>query len=351
MGKEGIEDSIFEVDIDTKRTRDIKRKKLQELGLLEKQDFQKWIIKNPELLGEELLIIAEEYSSFEDVRKQPDIVALDRNGRLVVIELKRDTADDTTDLQAVKYAGYCSVLTAEQIQEDYREFISENNGGPSREEVGRMFADHLGLDHEEGWANFDLDNKPRILLAAGSFPTEVTAPVMWLREEYGLDITCVKFYAYEYCDAILLNARQVIPLPEAEEYMTQWRKKKRQQEESSSSGRTVIKLLNRGVLQEGDIVEFNKKHQPDGDWEDRDEEFWKAKVTGERGYNNFVWLHDEGEYTASRMTQELLEELTGTPQTSKRGVRYWRHPQYENRTLLELSESGADESDRQTTQN
>jgi hypothetical protein len=42
--------------------------------------------------------------------------------RLVVVELKRDEADATTDLQALKYASYCATLTAGEIQRDYRSF-------------------------------------------------------------------------------------------------------------------------------------------------------------------------------------------------------------------------------------
>lgn len=345
-----VTDSIFEAKRETEKVKEIKRKSLNEMDL-EEGDLEKWILGDPKLLEDELLIISEQYSGFEDVKKQPDIVALDRNGKLVVIELKRDKADKTTDLQSIKYAGYCSVLTAEQIQKDYLKFWNEGDKKLSRKEVGKKFADHLGLEHDEGWADFDLDNKPRILLAAGSFPIEVTAPVMWLREEYGVDITCVRFYVYEHSGEILLNARQVIPLPEAEEYMTQWREKKRMQEESNASGRKVIKLLNRGVLEEGDIVEFNKDYLPEGDWDDRDEQFWKAKVTGKRGYDNFVWLHDENEYTATGMTKELLRELTDTPQSQKQGSLYWQHPEYEGRTLLDLEKSGADKSDRETTQN
>jgi hypothetical protein len=67
-------------------------------------------------------VIASEYAKFVDIRKRPDILALDGIGKLVVVELKRDSADETTDLQAIEYAGYCSVLTAEEVQKDYREF-------------------------------------------------------------------------------------------------------------------------------------------------------------------------------------------------------------------------------------
>lgn len=92
------------------------------MGVLERQDLQEWTIEQPRILGEDLLIITSEYANFQDTRDRPDLLALDTSGKLVVIELKRDRADRTTDLQAIKYASYCATLTAEDIQKDYREF-------------------------------------------------------------------------------------------------------------------------------------------------------------------------------------------------------------------------------------
>jgi hypothetical protein len=205
---------------------------LSELGVLERQDLQEWTIEQPRILGEDLQIITSEYANFQDTRDRLDLLALDPTGKLVVIELKRDQADRTTDLQAIKYASYCATLTAEDIQRDYREFWNERDDTElTPEDVGQTFADFLeGIEEEipltgDGWAEFELDQKPRILLAAGSFGTEITAPVMWLIEEYGMDITCTKVEAYEHQGRVLLNSQQVIPVAEAEEYMTKRREK------------------------------------------------------------------------------------------------------------------------------
>lgn len=80
------------------------------------------MIENPEILGEELLVIQSEYANFEETSDRLDVLALDPEGKLMVVELKRDEADDTTDLQAIKYASYCATLTAEEVQKEYRTF-------------------------------------------------------------------------------------------------------------------------------------------------------------------------------------------------------------------------------------
>lgn len=86
------------------------------IGLLEREDLEEWAIEEPRILGEDLLIVTSEFEGFERTRDRLDVLALDRAGKLVVVELKRDRADETTDLQAIKYASYCATLTPTQVQ-------------------------------------------------------------------------------------------------------------------------------------------------------------------------------------------------------------------------------------------
>lgn len=234
---------LFSIDSSGNEITKVPSKDHARLDIYERDDLEEWIIREPRLLDEELMIISSEYSMFEDTHDRLDILALDGDGNLVVAELKRDRADRTTDLQAIKYASYCSNLTAEKVQKDYRTFWNDRNGDEqlTPEEVGRIFANHLNegseeevVTIEEGWADFDLDDEPRIILAAGRYGTEVTSPVMWLSQEYGMDISCVKIIAYEHEGKIILSSRQLVPPPEAEEYMTRRREKKKEQSEGYS---------------------------------------------------------------------------------------------------------------------
>ena len=62
----------------------------KEQKLKERQHLQEWIAKNPEVLGEELLIIQKEFDGFSDTHERLDLLALDKGGKLVVIENKLD---------------------------------------------------------------------------------------------------------------------------------------------------------------------------------------------------------------------------------------------------------------------
>src|SRR5688572_14100026 len=81
------------------------------LGVLEVQHIEKWLAAVPEVLGEELLVITTQFAGFDKTKERSDILALDRAGRLVVIELKRDTSGSRQDLQALRYAAYCATLS------------------------------------------------------------------------------------------------------------------------------------------------------------------------------------------------------------------------------------------------
>lgn len=348
---------LFSVDEKSGKLEGIEEQNLSELGVLERQDLQEWTIEQPRILGENLLIITSEYANFQDTRDRLDILALDTTGKLVVIELKRDRADRTTDLQAIKYASYCATLTAEEIQKDYREFWSDRKEEDfTPEAVGQTFADFLKeIDDgtpltDEGWAEFELDSKPRILLAAGSYGTEITAPVMWLIEEYGMDITCVRIEAYKHQERVLLNSQQVIPVAEAEEYMTKRREKQEKQRETSRRPAAINVLLEREVLKAGDLVYFDPDRVPDEadrEWAEEDD-FWRATVTGDTGQSDNVrWNHDEGVYSFTGLTKEILNELIGRDRDEAlNGYKFWCHPGFEGRTLSDLRNSDATGTDR-----
>ncbi len=312
---------------------------------VQETNIEEWIVENPSMLGEELLVVARQYSKFDKTAERPDILALDEEGELVVIELKRDRADKTTDLQAIKYASYCSTISSEELQRDYRTFWNDRRDEEDSltpEEVGDHFSDFLGEDvvktTEEGYADFTLNDRPRILLAAGSFGPEITTPVVWLEREFGMDITCVELEAYREGDDVFFSSRQVLPVPEAEEYMAKRRKKERQQERTGDRAkRAITVLLEAGLVQEGDEVVFDGESVPDNATHtyDPDDDFWRGRITGKTGRsNNVEWLENGSEYSFTALAQQVLEEATGE-EFNVNGYPYWRHPDH-GMTLSEL---------------
>lgn len=101
---------MFLVNSTDKTTSEVKEISFREIGLRERNDLQEWIANNPIILGEELLIIQKEFDGFNDTNERLDLLALDKNGNLVVIENKLDDSGRNVVWQSLKYAGYCSSL-------------------------------------------------------------------------------------------------------------------------------------------------------------------------------------------------------------------------------------------------
>ncbi|WP_160135343.1 endonuclease NucS [Halococcus salsus] len=336
---------MFSVDREAGRLDDVIERSFHDLDVLERYDLQEWVIEKPRILGEELLIVTSEFQNFVHTRERLDVLALDPAGKLVVVELKRDKADETTDLQAIKYASYCATLTAQDVQEEYRKFHRKRTDSPMPpEDVGDRFISFLDEPDEpftideEGWAEFELDDRPRILLAAGEFGREITAPVIWLTREFGMEITCIRVDAYEHQDRVLLNSRQIIPTPEVEEYLTRRQEKERRQSETRR-GRTINALLDSGALESGQQVVYNPDQVPKSIDREYDplNEFWQAEVTGNTGQSNNVrWLHNGKTYSFTGLTKELLNELIDRDRgLALNGYNYWIQPDYD-RTLADL---------------
>lgn len=87
--------------------------RFSDLGFGERKHLQEWVAKNPNCLGEDLLIIQKEFAGFSDTQERLDLLALDKQGSLVIVENKLDDTGRDVTWQALKYASYCSGLSKE----------------------------------------------------------------------------------------------------------------------------------------------------------------------------------------------------------------------------------------------
>lgn len=180
----------------------------------ERQDLQRLLLNDLSILGDDLLAITEEYGLFKDSHRRIDILALDRRGSLVVVELKRTDDGGHMDLQSLRYAAMVSTMTLDHLVETY--------------------ADAQRLDIEQArlaifnWIEQPLEELPnqvRIILVSADFSTEVTSTVLWLNDNYGTDIACFRLAPYRLGEELLIDLQQLIPLPEATDFQIQQRRK------------------------------------------------------------------------------------------------------------------------------
>lgn len=212
---------IYRLDKQTNRIIPCDETDFKSNSILERQHIEKWIENYPAILGEELLVITTEYDRFDKTNERLDILALDTDGNLVVIELKRDDSGKNVDLQAIKYAAYCSTLLLSDVCQLYQAYSKKqgqtlNNDEQAREKI---------LEFIENEEFEEINEHPRIILVARQFRAEVTSSVLWLRK-FEIDISCVKLSPYEMGNGeIAFEANIVIPLPDAREFIVETERK------------------------------------------------------------------------------------------------------------------------------
>lgn len=215
---------MFTVNHQTNRISPVRTKKFSELGFTERKHLQEWLAHEPSALGEELLIIQKEFDGFDDTRERLDLLALDKDGNLVIIENKLDDSGRDVVWQALKYASYCASLTKAQIVDIYQQYLDRYE--PVTAEVDLLnapasasariceFLDAPDLDE----LKLNLGNSQRIMLVAANFRKEVTSTALWLLGQ-GISIACFKITPYSLGEQLLINIDQIIPTPEAKELM------------------------------------------------------------------------------------------------------------------------------------
>ncbi len=205
---------MFQVDLSKNRIQKLEEKRFSDLNLREREHLQEWLAGQPDALGEELLIIQKEFDGFADTRERLDLLALDKDGQLVVIENKLDDSGRDVTWQALKYTAYASSLTKPQIIDIYQQYLEKFCDGGTASELISEF-----LEVEElGDVVLNEGNGQRLFFVAANFRKEVTSTVLWLRG-HGIDARCFRVTPYEYKDEVLVNLTSVIPTPEAEDFM------------------------------------------------------------------------------------------------------------------------------------
>ena len=207
---------MFKIDAATNSLSRLKQRSFSELGFRERDNLQEWLISSPDAFGEELLIIQKEFDGFDETRERLDLLALDKNGQLVLIENKLDDSGRDLVWQSLKYAAYCSSLKTSQIIEIFRSYLDRHMGGTGSEAASIISEFLDGADLEETVLNEG--NSQRIMLVAANFRKEVTATVMWLLG-HGLQVQCFRVTPYSLGEELILDMQQIIPTPEAEEFM------------------------------------------------------------------------------------------------------------------------------------
>jgi hypothetical protein len=183
----------------------------------ERADLQRLLKTSIGIIDANLLLLAEEFSQWEDSKRRIDLLALDKQANLVVIELKRTEDGGFMDLQSIRYAAMVSAMTFQQAAYEHAKFL----GDPANvDDAKSRILEFLGWEAPTE----DFASRVRIILTSADFSPELTTAVLWLNDN-GLDIRCVRLRPYALQSRTILEAQQIIPIPEAKDITVRLKEK------------------------------------------------------------------------------------------------------------------------------
>jgi len=240
---------MFKIDQSSNRISRLQSKSFSELGFSERNHLQEWLAYQPDAFGEELLIIQKEFDGFDDTRERLDLLALDKDGNLVVIENKLDDTGRDVIWQALKYASYCSSLNKKQIVEIFQSYLNRfcdldtknSNNDEAKQDANALICEFLDVP-DLGEVVLNSGNNQRLIFVAANYRKEVTSTALWLLS-HNIQLQCFKVTPYSMGgleeQQLFLNVEQIIPTPEVKELMIGMSAKEADEKE------TVVELKNR----------------------------------------------------------------------------------------------------------
>lgn len=214
---------MFKIDPTANRINPLEVKRFSDLGFTERKHLQEWLENYPQALapgdGEELLIIQKEFDGFDDTRERLDLLAIDKDGNLVIIENKLDNSGRDVVWQALKYTSYCANLKKQQVVEIFQRYLNQKaqNEGIPPADAETLLLEFLRADDLQS-VQINTLKSQRLILVAAHYRKEVTNTVLWL-SQFGVNCQCFKVTPYQAGPELFLNVEQIIPTPEASDFM------------------------------------------------------------------------------------------------------------------------------------
>ena len=175
-------------------------------GLFEK-DVENWVERCPEILGEELLIVGRQVG-VDDGKDRIDLLAIDKQGSLVIIELKRDLVGGDADLQALRYAASVSSWSYDQVKTQ-----AEGYWTTKRSSRGTL-AQEIEAFCDEG---YEINEQQRVVIAGRDVKARLGSMALWLRKQ-GVDIQVSSVQLFEDRGLTYLQPQVVIPPPSEDRF-------------------------------------------------------------------------------------------------------------------------------------
>lgn len=164
--------------------------------------IEDWVAKDPSLLGLDALIIGRQVPT--DHGKYIDLLALDANGSIVIIELKKDRTPREIVAQVLDYASWVRTLTTPEVYARAEAYLGQRLVTAFRERFDSAVPETLNSSHS-------------MLIVASELDPASRRIVEYLSEEHSVAINTAFFNVFEADGNQWLTTDMLLDQEEVEE--------------------------------------------------------------------------------------------------------------------------------------
>lgn len=238
-----------------------------ELGMKE-NDVEEILRKNVDILCDDedsMLIVGQQVKNEQAGRS--DLTAIDNEGNLVLIEIKRDKSDivnrkEAFEFQAIRYAAnYATIKTGSELVqlvfapyvEKHKQEFAQYAGMTSVEIANRCLNEFIAQNNITAF-----NAKQRIILAASEFDEQTLSAVAWLNSNQ-VDIACFQICPYRADDKVFLDMKKILPVADYSDFYVSVSKgaafqHSRKKDISRRPLPKIDAMLAWGIVKAGDII-------------------------------------------------------------------------------------------------
>lgn len=125
--------------------------------------------------------------------KRIDLLAIDRDGKLVVLELKRNKTEREVVAQALDYGSWVRSLRAEDIAPIFNEYCRRRGGPEPTPSIDEVFCSRFNVKEMPE----ELNERHELVIVGSSFDPATERIVTYLADEYGVNINAVFFRVFK----------------------------------------------------------------------------------------------------------------------------------------------------------
>ncbi|HEY8909513.1 MAG TPA: hypothetical protein VIM51_04440 [Desulfosporosinus sp.] len=260
-----------------------------------------------------------------------DLTAVDNNGNIVLIEIKRDLKDivsrkEAFEFQAIRYAAsYATIENPEDlVMKVYAPYIGKYR---SEFEIGELTSNELGIRKLNEFlsvngAENSFNKKQKIVLVASDYDEQTFSAVAWLNHN-SVDISCFKLTPFKINNEVYLRPEKLLPLTGYDNYYVNLMDKtspvlKQSKDFTRRSLPKIDVMIDWGVVKSGDYI-VAKGREDEGtllknghvlvDGKELSMQMWLKEVYGWSSVQTYNFaVHKDSDKTLSQIREEYMNK-------------------------------------------